>query len=181
MNFLEKVQASRGLVIIYTGDGKGKTTAALGTAFRAMGRGLRVGMVQFIKGKWISGERMLAPKMPLLDFFVAGRGYVESPVPNFGRSHEAARVVWNRAKEMILSGEYPLVILDEITFAVQFQYVSVEEILDLLSARPAFVSVIITGRDASPELIEIADLVSEMKSIKHPYEKGELAKVAIDY
>jgi cob(I)alamin adenosyltransferase len=181
MNFLEKVQASKGLVIIYTGDGKGKTTAALGTAFRAMGRGLRVGMVQFIKGKWVSGERMLAPKMPLLDFFVAGRGYVESPTPNFGRSHEAARIVWDRAKDMINGGEYPLVILDEITFAVQFGYVSLSEIIELLATRPAFVSVIITGRDAAPELIAIADLVSEMKSIKHPYDKGELAKVAIDY
>jgi cob(I)alamin adenosyltransferase len=170
----------RGLLLVYTGKGKGKTTAALGIVFRALGRGLRVAVVQFIKGKWKTGEGAFAEKLPDLTFLIMGRGFTwESD--DISRDKEAARAAWQRAAELIVAGEHAIVILDELTYVINYDFVSLEEILATLRARPEHVHVVITGRNAPEELVQMADLVTEMKSVKHPYEKGIPAAPGIDF
>jgi cob(I)alamin adenosyltransferase len=173
----------RGLLVVYTGKGKGKTTAALGIVFRALGRGLKVAVVQFIKGKWKTGERSFAEKLALtfpLTFLVMGLGFTwESD--DISRDKAAARAAWEKAAEIIVKGEHPIVILDELTYVISYDFVSLDEILAVLRARPPHVHVVITGRNAPDELIASADLVTEMKSIKHPFEKGIPALPGIDF
>ena len=170
----------RGLLVVYTGKGKGKTTAALGIVFRALGRGLKVAVVQFIKGKWKTGERTFAEKIPELTFLVMGLGFTwESD--DISRDKEAARAAWQRAAEIITAGEHAIVVLDELTYVISYDFVSLEEILAVLGARPQHVNVVVTGRNAPDELVAMADLVTEMKSIKHPFEKGIPAKPGIDF
>ncbi len=170
----------RGLVVVYTGHGKGKTTAALGIVFRALGRGMRVGVVQFIKGKWKTGERAFAETLPNLTFLVMGRGFTwESD--DLSNDKAAAVAAWEKAKEMIMGGETDVVVLDELTFTIHYGFLSQDEILATLRARPAHVHVVITGRNAPDELVLLADLVSEMKSVKHPYEQGIPAQIGIDF
>jgi len=170
----------RGLLIVYTGKGKGKTTAALGIVFRALGRGLKVAVVQFIKGKWKTGERTFAEKIPELTFLVMGLGFTwESD--DISRDKEAARAAWQKAAEIITAGEHAIVVLDELTYVISYDFVSLEEILAVLGARPKHVNVVVTGRNAPDELVAMADLVTEMKSIKHPFEKGIPAKPGLDF
>jgi cob(I)alamin adenosyltransferase len=170
----------RGLLVVYTGKGKGKTTAALGIVFRALGRGLKVAVVQFIKGKWKTGERTFAEKLPELTFLVMGLGFTwESD--DISRDKEAARSAWQKAAEIIAAGQHTIVVLDELTYVISYDFVSLEEILAVLGARPSHVHVVITGRNAPDELVAMADLVTEMKSIKHPFEKGIPAKPGIDF
>jgi cob(I)alamin adenosyltransferase len=170
----------RGLLVVYTGKGKGKTTAALGIVFRALGRDLKVAVVQFIKGKWKTGERSFAEKIPELTFLVMGRGFTwESD--DISRDKEAARQAWQKAAEIIAAGQHPIVILDELTYVINYDFVSLEEILAVLGKRPPHVHVVITGRNAPDELLAMADLVTEMKSLKHPFEKGIPAKPGIDF
>jgi cob(I)alamin adenosyltransferase len=170
----------RGLLIVYTGKGKGKTTAALGIVFRALGRGLKVAMVQFIKGKWKTGEGSFAEKLPELTFLVMGRGFTwESD--DLSRDKEAARAAWEKAASIIAAGEHSVVVLDELTYVINYDFVSLDEILSALRARPEHVHVVITGRNAPDELVELADLVTEMKSLKHPFEKGIPAQPGIDF
>jgi cob(I)alamin adenosyltransferase len=169
-----------GLLIVYTGKGKGKTTAALGIVFRALGRGLKVAVVQFIKGKWKTGEGSFAEKLPELTFLIMGRGFTwESD--DLSRDKEAARGAWQKAAAIIAAGEHPIVVLDELTYVINYDFVALEEILTALKARPAHVHVVITGRNAPAELVEMADLVTEMTSIKHPFEKGIPAQPGIDF
>lgn len=171
---------ANGLVMIYTGDGKGKTTAALGMMTRCLGRGFPVGVVQFIKGKWKTGERMFAESFPNLSFHVMGRGFTwESK--DLDQDRQAAAGAWEQAKELIASGKYFVVILDEITYAINYHFIELEDVLQALRNRPAGVHVVLTGRDAPPELIEIADLVSEMHKVKHPFDQGIRAQIGIDY
>jgi cob(I)alamin adenosyltransferase len=173
-------EKQRGLLVVYTGHGKGKTTAALGIVFRALGRGLKVAVVQFIKGKWKTGEGIYAEKIPELTFLVMGRGFTwESD--DISRDKAAARAAWQKAAEIIAAGEHPIVILDELTYVINYDFVSVEEILAVLSARPLHVHVVVTGRNAPDELVAVADLVTEMKSVKHPFEKGIPAQPGIDF
>ncbi len=180
MNTQDDDTKPSGLLIIYTGNGKGKTTASLGAAWRAMGRGWKVGMVQFIKGKWMTGERLLADQLPLLDLYVMGKGFTwESD--DIGRDRSAAQNAWEHSKKLINSSEYPLVILDEITYALHYGFLELADVIAELQRRPKDVHVILTGRNAPEELVEIADLVSEMNSVKHPFEKGQKARLAIDY
>lgn len=170
----------QGLLIVYTGQGKGKTTAALGVVFRALGQGLRVAVIQFIKGKWKTGERMYAETLPGLTFLVMGRGFTwESD--DISRHKQAAVQAWEKAKEFILSHEYALVILDEITCAINYGFIPLDDVLATLRNRPRAKHVIVTGRKAPEELIAAADLVSEMRSIKHPHERGIPAQIGIDY
>jgi cob(I)alamin adenosyltransferase len=170
----------RGLLIVYTGHGKGKTTAALGTVFRALGRGHRVTVVQFIKGKWKTGERMFAETLPELRFFVMGLGFTwESD--DIGRDKAAARAAWDKAREEILEGERDLVVLDEITYTFHYGFLHEKEVLETLRERPPHVHVVVTGRNAPEALVEAADLVSEMKVVKHPYAAGVKAQIGIDY
>jgi len=170
----------RGLLIVYTGNGKGKTTAALGLVFRALGRGLRVAVVQFIKGKWKTGERLFAEQHPALTFLVMGQGFTwESD--DLGRDRHAAREAWTAASNLIGAGGHDVVVLDEITYALNYDFLSTEEVVESLGARPEHVHVVLTGRNASQELCGIADLVTEMKAIKHPFERGHKACPGIDY
>lgn len=171
---------SKSLLIVYTGDGKGKTTAALGMVFRALGRGLHVGIVQFIKGNWTTGERLFLEKLPQVTLHVMGLGFTwESK--DIDKDKEAAVQAWRKAQEMMSSGQYDIVILDEITYVMNFGFVPQDEILQTLRDRNPKLNVVITGRDAPRPLIDMADLVTEMKCIKHPFDKGIPAKKGIDY
>jgi len=171
---------ARGLLTVYTGDGKGKTTAALGIAFRALGRDLPVAVVQFIKGKWKTGERSFAERLPGLTFDVMGLGFTwESD--DLSRDKAAARAAWDRARAMIAEGKHAFVILDELTYVLNYGFVPVEEVLDAVRTRPPHVHVVITGRSAPEPIVAAADLVTEMKSVKHPFEKGIRAQPGLDY
>jgi cob(I)alamin adenosyltransferase len=172
----------KNLVILHTGNGKGKTTAALGTAFRAMGHGWRVCMVQFIKGKWKPGEVRMASKLAAGQFEVIpmGEGFTwESE--NLEKDKATAQRAWAIAKEKLLSGDFQLVILDEITYTITYKFLDLDDILDTIRQRPSHVNVIMTGRGAHPALVELADLVSEVHEVKHPYRQGILAQVGIEY
>jgi cob(I)alamin adenosyltransferase len=172
--------AGPGLLVVYTGHGKGKTTAALGMVFRALGRGLRVTVVQFIKGKWKTGERVFAESLPELRFLVMGLGFTwESD--DISRDKAAARAAWAEAQKEILSGERELVVLDELTYAFHYGFLALGEVLETLRSRPTGVHVVITGRDAPEALLELADLVTEMKLVKHPFQRGEKARLGVDF
>ncbi len=172
------------LIVVYTGGGKGKTTAALGMAVRAVGRGWRVCMVQFIKGSWHYGEEIGAQRLaPDFELVKAGKGFVGIIDDHLPREeHEqAAREALEAARERIHSGNYRLVILDEVNYAVQMGLLKEKEVLDLVKARPSNVHLVLTGNHATKGLIELADLVTEMKEIKHPFKKGIPAQKGIDY
>jgi len=174
----------KGLLIVYTGPGKGKTTCALGTAFRAVGQGLRVLMVQFIKGSWHYGE-LDAAKMLGDDKFEIrpmGRGFVK--VGGAETDPEDIRLceeAWTFGRAQIESGKYDLVVLDEINYVISYKMLDAEKVVAALAARPERVHVICTGRNAHPKLVEAADLVTEMRELKHPFTKGILAQRGIDY
>jgi cob(I)alamin adenosyltransferase len=169
-----------GLLIVYTGHGKGKTTAALGTVFRALGRGMRVAVIQFIKGKWKTGERTFAESLPGLEFHVMGKGFTwESD--DLSRDKAAACAAWETARRFIESKERDLVVLDEITYAFHYGFLALDDVLATLRARPQNVHIIVTGRNAPEALIEAADLVTEMRPVKHPFEQGVPAQIGIDF
>ena len=175
-----ETKARPGLLVVYTGHGKGKTTAALGMVFRALGRGLRVTVVQFIKGKWKTGERMFAETLPDLRFHVMGLGFTwESD--DLSRDKAAARAAWALAAAEIASGERELVVLDELTYAIHYGFLTLQEVLAVFKTRPLGVNVVVTGRDAPEEMIELADLVTEMKLVKHPFQRGEKARLGVDF
>ena len=169
-----------GLVIVYTGHGKGKTTAALGLAFRALGRNMPVAIVQFIKGKWMTGERLMAPSLPQLTFEVMGLGFTWDS-EDLSRDKAAAQAAWKRSAQLITAGDHAVVILDELTYIIHYGFVALSDVLAVLAAKPAAVSVVITGRNAPDELIAGADLVTEMTKVKHPYESGRKAVKGIDF
>ena len=173
-----------GLLIIYTGNGKGKTSAAMGTAFRAVGQGLKVMMVQFIKGSWHYGELDSAKMIPEDRFQIVpmGRGFVKvgTEQPD-AHDAEMVRRCWEFGKDKMMSGEYELMVFDEINYAIHYGMLPVEEVAEALAKRPDPVHAILTGRNAHPKLVELADLVTEMKEIKHPFAKGILAARGIDY
>lgn len=174
----------KGLLIVYTGPGKGKTTCALGTAFRAVGQGLRVLMVQFIKGSWHYGE-LDAAKMLGDDKFEIrpmGRGFVKvGGTETDPEDIRMAEECWEAGRSAIYGRQYDLVILDEINYTISYKMLDAQKVADALKARPEQVHVICTGRNAHPLLVEQADLVTEMKEVKHPYTKGILAQRGIDY
>ena len=173
-----------GLVIVYTGKGKGKTTAALGMVLRAVGHKQKICFIQFIKGSWHYGEldslQRLAPELELI---VSGKGFVgiiDDTSPK--EEHEkVANEAIQLSKEKIQSGRYDLVILDEINYAVNLGLIDIKQVIDLIKSRPTNVSLVLTGNYANTELIEIADLVTEMKEIKHPFQLGIKAKKGIDF
>jgi cob(I)alamin adenosyltransferase len=177
-------ETRKGLIIVHTGPGKGKTTAALGTAMRAVGQGMKVLMVQFIKGSWHYGEldaaRLLGEER--FQILPMGRGFVkvgaEKPDPEDVRLVEEA---WAFAREKLLGGEYDLVILDEVNYAVSYKMLAPEAVLEALEKKPPRVHVILTGRNAHPAIVDRADLVTEMREVKHPYQKGIQAQRGIEY
>ena len=169
----------KGLVIVHTGDGKGKTTAALGLALRAVGHGMRVLVVQFIKADDQTGEVRAAGRLaPELTIKVMGRGFVFDEWTDEDR--KAAREAWEFARSAIVSGEDHMVILDEINLVLADQVIAAADVLEALGDRPSHVHVILTGRNAPPELVQAADLVTEMLQIKHPFEEGVGAQKGIE-
>lgn len=175
--------ARKGLIIVNTGPGKGKTTAAMGTALRAVGNGMKVLMLQFLKGSWHYGE--LDAVKAFGDSFVMkqlGRGFVK--VGGAETDPEDIRMVeeaWAEAESAILSGEWDLVVLDEINYAISYKMLDPEKVADALRKKPEMVHVILTGRNAHPTIIDLADTVTEMKQVKHAYEKGVMAQRGIEY
>ena len=173
----------RGLIIVNTGPGKGKTTAAMGTALRALGNGMRVLMLQFLKGSWHYGELDAAEAFG--DRFVMkqmGRGFVK--VGGAETDPEDVRMVeeaWQEAEKAILSGEWDLVILDEINYAIGYKMLDPAKVVEVLKRKPEMVHVILTGRSAHPTIVELADTVTEMREIKHAYQKGVMAQRGIEY
>ncbi|MGE5263952.1 MAG: cob(I)yrinic acid a,c-diamide adenosyltransferase [Acidobacteriota bacterium] len=179
-----KEKGKHGLVIVYTGDGKGKTTAALGMAFRAIGRGWQVLMVQFMKGTWHYAELDTAKRLaPDLEIIPMGVGFYRILDDHHTEEEhrEAATAALQFAREKMLSGDYDLLILDEVNNAVSTGLLSIDQVLGLLQDRPPDFNLVLTGRGAPPELIERADLVTEMREIKHPYQKGIFAQKGIDF
>jgi cob(I)alamin adenosyltransferase len=173
----------KGLIIVNTGPGKGKTTAAMGTALRAVGNGMRVLMLQFLKGSWHYGE--LDAVEAFGDRFVIkpmGRGFVK--VGGADTDPEDIRMVeecWRQAEEAIGSGEWDLVVLDEINYAISYKMLEVEKVVAALRQKPEMVHVILTGRSAHPTIVELADTVTEMREVKHAYQKGIQAQRGIEY
>ena len=181
---MDKKFEDKGLVIVYTGNGKGKTTAALGLCIRAVGYDEKVCIVQFIKGSWKYGEldgiKRLAPNVEL---YQKGLGFVGIIDDKLDRSEhiKAAGEALEFAQKMILSGRYDIVILDEINVAVGLELLDVKDVINLIDCKPELLDLVLTGRNAKQEIIDRADLVTEMKEIKHPYRLGVKAKEGIDY
>ena len=176
----EASDPGRGLVLVHTGDGKGKSSSAFGVIIRALGWGHTVGVVQFIKGKWITGERQFFDKLGTVDWHTMGEGFTWD-TQDKDRDIAAATAAFDKARDMMMSGDYDLVVLDEISIALRYDYLSVDTVLDALKARSDRTSVVLTGRDAKPELCDYADLVSEMREVKHPFKTGIKAQRGIDF
>jgi cob(I)alamin adenosyltransferase len=171
----------RGLVLVHTGDGKGKSSSAFGVIVRALGWGHRVGVVQFIKGKWITGERQFFARFPdLVTWRTMGEGFTWD-TQDRARDVAAAAAAFEMASGMMASGDFDLIVLDEINIALRYDYLTVADVLAGLEARALRTSVVLTGRDAKPELIAYADLVSEMREIKHPFKIGIKAQRGVDF
>jgi len=171
----------KGLIIINTGNGKGKTTAALGVALRAVGQGFKVTMVQFIKGRWRTGEYVAASRLaPNFEIIRMGLGFTWLS-KDIERDKAEAQHGWKLAKEKIESGLYNLVILDELTHAINLGFVDLDDVLETLSKRAETLHVIVTGRSAPQKMIDMADLVTEMKLVKHPYREGVAAQRGIEF
>lgn len=179
----------RGLTIIYTGNGKGKTTAALGAALRALGHGWRVLVIQFVKGEWpvVFGEAEMGKRLsPQFEVLQLGKGFVKhmGDAKPFEEHLAAAKAALRAAKERIASGAYDLIVLDEILYAIDYadvRLISVEEVLGLVDAKPPSLHLILTGRNAPQALMDRADLVTEMREIKHPWQRKIPAQAGIDY
>ena len=171
----------KGLLMIYTGDGKGKTTAALGLAFRALGRNYRVAVVQFIKGQWKTGEAAMAKTLAdRMAFFIMGDGFTWD-TKNYEQDVASARRAWAKCLDVLMDERYQVVIFDELNYVLKYNFLSVEEVLEGLKRKPPRTHVVITGRDAPQALIDAADLVTEMRQIKHPYQAGLKAQPGVDY
>lgn len=170
----------RGLILVHTGDGKGKSSSAFGVIIRALGWGHKVGVVQFIKGKWITGERQFFDKLGTVDWHTMGEGFTWD-TQDRDRDIAAAEAAFAKAQTMMASGEYDLIVLDEINIALRYDYLSVAAVIAGLDARSTRTSVVLTGRDAKPDLCDYADLVSEMREVKHPFKSGIKAQRGIDF
>jgi cob(I)alamin adenosyltransferase len=171
----------QGLVQVYTGNGKGKTSAAFGLALRAIGRGLKVYVVQFIKGGFDYGELYVVNELPNLKLKAFGRGEFVTEKPPGKEDVELAQEALALAEQVVKSGEYDIVILDEINVALNLKLINLDEVLELIKNKPKHVELILTGRYAPKEIIEAANLVTEMKEVKHPFNNGYEARKGIEY
>ncbi len=176
----ESGDPGRGLVLVHTGNGKGKSSSAFGVIVRALGWGKTVGVVQFIKGNWVTGERQFFDRLGGVDWHTMGEGFTWD-TQDAGQDTEAATAAFAKAREMMESGTYDLIVLDEINIALRYDYLDVAAVLAGLEARADRTSVILTGRDAKPDLCDYADLVSEMTEVKHPFQAGIKAQRGVDY
>ncbi len=170
-----------GLVQLFTGDGKGKTSAALGVILRAAGHGLRVHLIYFMKGDYPYGERRALAALPNVTISLFGQDYFVDPDNVLPREIAEAKKALDAARLSLHSGDYDVVVLDEINVAVGWKLLQVDDVLELIRGRPAQVELMLTGRYADPKLIAAADLVTEMVNVKHPYEKGIISRKGIDY
>ena len=171
----------RGLLIVHTGKGKGKSTAAFGLALRAIGHGMRVGVVQFVKGVWETGERDVLARFPdLVTIKAMGEGFTWD-TQDRSRDVAAAGKAWETAREMIADRSYGMIILDELNIVLRYGYLQLDDVLAALAAKPRDLHVVVTGRNAAPELIEAADLVTEMTLVKHPFRAGVKAQAGIEF
>ena len=181
----EKMQArrtlERGLLIVHTGNGKGKSSSAFGMAIRSIGWGMKVAILQYVKGKWETGERNFFDAHPdLASFEVMGEGFTWE-TQDRAQDIAAARAAWERSKEMILDPAIDFVILDELNIVLRYDTLPIAEIVDFLKDRPLTKHICITGRNAKPELLEIADLITEFGEVKHPYHAGFKAQKGVEY
>ena len=177
----EKRTLERGLLIVHTGNGKGKSSSAFGMAVRSLGWGMKVGIVQYVKGGWETGEKTFFQANPdLLTFEVMGEGFTWD-TQDRARDIAAARAAWERSKELILDPAYDFIILDELNIVLRHDTLPIAEIVGFLADRPLTKHICITGRNAKPELIEIADLVTEFAEVKHPFKAGFKAQKGVEY
>ncbi|EOV0676356.1 cob(I)yrinic acid a,c-diamide adenosyltransferase [Cronobacter dublinensis] len=172
-------QEERGIVIVFTGNGKGKTTAAFGTAARAVGHGKKAAVIQFIKGDWPNGERNLLEPHGV-EFQVMATGFTWD-TQNRESDTAACQAVWQHGKRMLTDASLDLVVLDELTYMVAYDYLALDEVLTALRERPAHQTVIITGRGCHRDILEFADTVSELRPVKHAFDAGIKAQIGIDY
>ncbi|ELQ6240632.1 cob(I)yrinic acid a,c-diamide adenosyltransferase [Cronobacter sakazakii] len=172
-------QNERGIVIVFTGNGKGKTTAAFGTVTRAVGHGKKAAVIQFIKGEWPNGERNLLEPHGV-EFQVMATGFTWD-TQNRESDTAACQAVWQHGKRMLADASLDLVVLDELTYMVAYDYLALEEVLTALRERPAHQTVIITGRGCHRDILEYADTVSELRPVKHAFDAGIKAQIGIDY
>jgi cob(I)alamin adenosyltransferase len=171
----------RGLLIVHTGTGKGKSTAAFGMVLRCLGHSMRVGVVQFVKGAWGTGERTVLARFPdLVVCRAMGEGFTWD-TQDRARDIAAARAAWDLATQMIADQSYRMVLLDELNIVLRYGYLPLEEVMAALKAKPRDLHVVVTGRNAPPELIEAADLVTEMTLVKHPFRAGVKAQAGIEF
>jgi cob(I)alamin adenosyltransferase len=170
-----------GLLLVHTGEGKGKSTAAFGMVARALGWGQKVGVVQYIKGKWVTGERRFFARFPdQLRFEVMGEGFTWD-TQDRARDIKAAEAAWAKSLDMIADPELDFVLLDELNVALRYEYLDLATVVAALQGRPRDKHVCVTGRDAPPELLEIAELVTEMRLVKHPFAQGIKAQRGVDF
>ena len=171
----------KGLIIVHTGKGKGKSTAGFGMVFRALGHGFKVGIVQFVKGAWNTGERTLLEKLDGdITIKAMGEGFTWE-TQDRERDIASARAAWDAAKEMIADPSYKMILLDELNIVLRYDYLPLSEVLEVLAEKPADTHVIITGRNAKDELIEMADLVTDMTLVKHPFRDGIKAQIGVEF
>ncbi|EOV8972651.1 cob(I)yrinic acid a,c-diamide adenosyltransferase [Cronobacter turicensis] len=172
-------QDERGIVIVFTGNGKGKTTAAFGTVTRAVGHGKKAAVIQFIKGEWPNGERNLLEPHGV-EFQVMATGFTWD-TQNRESDTAACQAVWRHGKRMLADASLDLVVLDELTYMVAYDYLALEDVLTALRGRPAHQTVIITGRGCHRDILDYADTVSELRPVKHAFDAGIKAQIGIDY
>jgi cob(I)alamin adenosyltransferase len=178
---METKTQERGLLLVHTGDGKGKSTAGFGMVARSLGWGLKVGIVQYIKGKWITGERQFFKRFPdLVRYEIMGQGFTWD-TQDRARDIAAAQAAWAISMEMIADPEIDFVLLDELNIALRYDYLDIHAVVADLKTRPLDKHICITGRNAKPELLEIADLVTEMTLVKHPFQAGVKAQRGVDF
>ncbi|MGJ8555726.1 MAG: cob(I)yrinic acid a,c-diamide adenosyltransferase [Sulfitobacter geojensis] len=170
----------KGLVLVHTGAGKGKSSSAFGVIVRALGWKQKVGVVQFIKGKWKTGERQFFDRLGEVTWHTMGEGFTWD-TQDKDRDIAAAQAACAKGREMMESGDYDLIVMDEINIAMRYEYISVEDVIAGLDARDKRTGVILTGRDAKPALCEYADLVTEMTEVKHPFKAGIKAQRGVDF
>ncbi len=169
----------KGLVIVNTGNGKGKTTAALGLLFRAWGHGMKVAMLQFLKSDAECGEHLAARRIGL-EVITHGSGFVRRP-EDIEKGRKMALELWEMAKDKVLSGQYDMIVLDEFSYPLKLGWLAVDDVLDVLRRRPPTLHVIITGRDIPAGILDFADLVTEMREVKHPFRQGVVAQKGIEF
>ncbi|MBU9831124.1 cob(I)yrinic acid a,c-diamide adenosyltransferase [Rahnella sp. FC061912-K] len=176
---IDAAKEQRGILIVFTGNGKGKTTAAFGTVTRAVGHGMRAAVIQFIKGEWPNGEKNLLEPHGV-EFQVMSTGFTWE-TQNKETDTQACQAVWQHGKRMLADASLDLVVLDELTYMVSFGYLELQDVVDALNARPSHQTVIITGRGCHRDLLEMADTVSELRPVKHAFDAGIMAQQGIDW